>query len=158
MLEMCVAIVMLGLMAQAVVQFWTVFTRQTVALEAKGYASMKAKQMLNELMAQANGHPLDGGAILDGYNDGLQYNLILTTDKQVQNPGDPLSGNRQANGHWEYLRQIEIYPSINNPDTQARQVIINVWKCDSDGSPLVPGVLLASQFEMVIPGVTQSDP
>jgi hypothetical protein len=149
LVEMCVAIVILGLTAQATVQFWKVFTFRTVSLEDKGYASMKAQQMLNELLAQSSSNPANGTAILDSFNDGSQFNLMLTTDKQVHNPGDPLSGNRQANGHWRYLRQVQVTPVVTNP--QARQVVIHVWKCASDVSPLVPGLSLVTLMEMIIP-------
>ncbi len=147
--EMCVAIVILGLTAQATVQFWKVFTRQTIALEDKSYASMKARQMFEELLAQSNGNPANGLEILDSYNDGSQYNLMLTTDKLVTDPGNPLSGNRLANGHWRYLRQVQVNP-VNNI-VQSRQVVIRVWNCASDHNPLLPGVLLATLTEMVLP-------
>ncbi len=156
LIEMCIAIVILGLTAQATVQFWKVFTERTVNLEDKGYASMKAQQMINELLAQSSNNPQNGPAILDGYSDGSQFNLELTTDKQVNDPGNPLSGNRLSNGHWRYLRQVQVSPVSSIP--QARQVVVRVWKCASDGSPLVPGLLLATQVEMVIPSDNISYP
>jgi type II secretory pathway pseudopilin PulG len=154
LVELCVSLVVLALTAQATVQFWKVFTIKTVSLEDKSYAGMKAQQMLNELLAQSSSNPGNGTAILDSYNDGSQYNLMLTIDKHVSDPGNPLSGNRQANGHWHYLRQVQVSPVATDP--LARQVLIHIWKCASDGNPLVPGLILANINEMIIPSANIS--
>ena len=149
LIELCITIVVLALVAQATVQFWKVFTVQTVSLEDKSYAGMKAQQMLNELLAQSGSNSANGTAILDSYNDNSQYNLMLTTDKLVSDPGNPLSGNRLSNGHWRYLRQVQVNPVATDP--LARQVLIHIWKCASDSSPLVPGKALTTINEMIIP-------
>jgi hypothetical protein len=57
-------------------------------------------------------------------------------------PGDPLSGNRHANGRWRYLRQIKVNPVAIDPD--ARDVIIKIWQFASDDNPFVPGILLTT--------------
>ncbi len=150
LLDMCLTILILGLISQSMVLSLMVLTRKIVALQDRSYAAMKAQQMFNELEAYANGNPYTGGMILNGYNDNSQYNLILTADKQVSLPGDPLSDNRQENGHWRYLRQIQVSPAAGNP--QARQVAVKVWKCASDGNPMVPGILLTTTVGTVIPG------
>ncbi len=61
-----------------------------------------------------------------------------------------MSGNQLANGHWRYLRQIQVNPVDTNP--QARQVIVKIWKCASDTAPLVPGLLLNTTIGTVVPG------
>src|ERR1039458_9647879 len=77
--------------------------------------------------------PWYGAALLDSYSDanGSHANPILTTDKNLDkpeggDPGDPLSGNRHANGRWRYLRQIKVNPVAIDPD--ARDVIIKIWQ------------------------------
>jgi hypothetical protein len=154
MAEMCMAMVILALLAQSVVLARLVSARRTAALEDSGYASMKALQIFNELLAQANSNPWNSGGILDGYNDGLQFNLVLTIDKSVNQPGDPLSGNRQTDGHWRYLRQVQISPVSTDP--QSRQVVINIWRCASDNNPMAPGILLTTIVATVVPGMTPS--
>ena len=154
MVEMCLGMLILTFIAQSVVLARLVLARKTLSFEDHSYASLKAQQMFNELSAQANSNPGFAGGILDGYSDGPQFNLVLTTDKQVQQPGDPLSGNQQANGHWRYLRQVQIKPVDGNP--QARQVIINIWRCASDNPPMVPGLLLTTTIGTVTPGTPPS--
>jgi hypothetical protein len=154
MVEMCIGMLILTFIAQSVVLARLVLARKTLSLEDHSYASMKAQQMFNELSAQANSNPVFGGGILDGYSDGPLYNLVLTTDKAVSQPADPLSGNRQANGHWRYLRQVQVNPVDGNP--QARQVVICIWKCASDSNPLVPGLLLTTTIGTVVPGAVPS--
>src|SRR5580658_6864554 len=152
--QICIAMLILALFAQSIVLARLVLARRTIALEDSTFASLKALQMFNELLAQANGNQWLGAYILDGYSDGSQYNLVLTTDKFVSRPGDPVSENFQNNGHWRYLRQVEVNLVAGNP--QARQVVINIWRCASDGNPLVPGVLLTTVVGTVIPGASYS--
>jgi hypothetical protein len=154
LLKLMIAIVILGLISQWVVMSLIILTRRTVQLEDRGYACAKGNQMFNELLSYSNANPYFGGPLLDGYNDGAQYNLVLTADKSVTFPGDPLSGNRQANGHWQFLRQIEVAPDPGN--FQARQVTVRVWKCQSDGNPLVPGILLSTTVGTIVPGARPS--
>ncbi|HTC21968.1 MAG TPA: hypothetical protein VK859_14015 [bacterium] len=154
MVEMCIGMLILTFIAQSVVLSRLVMARKTVSLEDHSYASMKAQQMFNELAALANANPVFGAGILDGYSDGPQYNLVLTADKAVSQPDDPLSGNHQANGHWRYLRQVQVNPADDNP--LARQVIVRVWRCASDSNPLVPGLLLTTTVGTVLPGTAPS--
>jgi hypothetical protein len=148
--EMCIGMLFLSLIVQSIVLSLLVLTKKAVVLEERGYASIKAQQMYNELSACANSSPVFSEEILDGTSDGSGYNLVLTTDKLVHDPEDPLSGNRKANGHWKYLRQIQVGPVDGNP--QARQVTVKVWRCQSDGNPLVPGLMLNTALGTVIPG------
>jgi type II secretory pathway pseudopilin PulG len=154
LVEMCIVIVILGLLAQSLVLARLVLARKTIALQDSTFASMKALQMFNELLAQANGNQWLGTEILDSYSDGSQFNLVMTTDKSVSQPGNPLSQNCQTNGHWRYLRQVQVNPVVGTP--QARQVVINVWRCASDSNPMVPGVLLTTIVGTVIPGTFSS--
>jgi hypothetical protein len=150
MVEMCIGLLILAFIAQSAVLARLVLARKIVSIEDHGFASIKAQQMFNELAAQANGNPYYGGGLLDSYSDGSQFNLVLTTDKLVQHPDDPLSGNQRANGHWRYLRQVQVNPVDTNP--QARQVIIKIWICASDMAPLAPGLLLNTTLGTVTPG------
>jgi len=152
-LETCLAIVILGLLAQSIVLARLVLARQTVILEDRSYARMKTLQMMEELKGQANADPWSAGAVLDEYADSDSANPILTTDKMVDksggDPGDPVSGNRKINGHWRYVRKVEIHPAAGNPG--ARWVDIRIWLFGSDQKPLLPGKLLSEQEEMFVP-------
>lgn len=142
LVELCFAALILAIMAQTFMMARMVVAKKTLSLSDHNYAELKADQMFNELQAEANTNPYFGGMILDGFNDGTNYNLVLTTDKAVTFPGSPLSGNQQAGGHWRFLRQVQVNPSFYPPGS--RLVVINVWRCASDGNPLVPGLLLTS--------------
>lgn len=151
LVELCIAMLILAMFAETVAVARLVGARKTVALLDQGFAKMKALQMMEELKAQANRVPIYGALLLDYFNDGEQANSILTTDKEVDKPGgnagDPLSGNRLTNGHWRYLRKIQVSPVES--DLTARRVVIKIWKFASDSDPLVPGLLLATKEETV---------
>lgn len=137
LVELVIALVIIALTAQAAVMLMTVTTKQSLSAKDKVFAQSKSDQIFNELQSYAQ-----MGRIISDYNDGSNYSLILTADKSVSNPGDPLSGNIQNNGHWRYLRQVQVAPvTINTPFQN--MVIVDVLRCESDGTTLTPGVLLA---------------
>lgn len=154
LVELAIATLILGTLASSVMMARTFMAKQTVATNDQAYASEKAIQMYEELRALVGGNE-EGVKILDNYDSGSGYDPILTTDKTVDtglasaNPADPLSGNRQTNGHWRYLRQVTVIPVPN--DAYARQVTVRLFKYAGDNSPNVGGTLLA-----VIGGVLRS--
>ncbi len=154
MVELLFGILILTFLAESIVMMQMVLARKITRQMDQSYARLKGLQMMDELEAQANSNPFYGGAILDSFNDGVSFNLNLTTDKSVSDPGDPLSGNRQANGHWRYLRQVQVSPVGGN--TGARQVSVKVWICASDGNPPSPSLLLATVSGVIIPGLPLS--
>lgn len=150
LVELCLGVMIFALIAEALVVMRLVVARKTVSFVDRGYAAMKSQQMLEELKAKANTIPVFGAYLLDDYDDGEAVKLTLTTDKYVDqagDPGDPLSGNRMTNGHWRYLRHIQVKPVTEDP--LARRVNIQVWRFASDSDPSVPGLLLASLEEKV---------
>ncbi len=154
LVELCVGIVVFTLFAESAVMMRLVLARKSIALMDRNYARLKGLQMMDELEAQANGNPSSGGSVLGSFNDGVSFNLCLTTDKSVSDPGDPLSDNRRTNGHWRYLRQVQVNAVDGNP--LARQVAVRLWLCASDGTPSSPGLLLATTSGMIVPGVPES--
>ncbi len=154
LVELCVGIVIFTLLAESAVMTRLVLARKSVDLIDRNYARLKGLQMTEELESQANGNPSSGGSVLDGFNDGVSFNLNLTTDKSVTDPGDPLSDNRRTNGHWRYLRQVQVHPVDVNP--LARQVAVKIWLCASDSNPPSPGLLLATVSGMIVPGAPAS--
>ena len=156
MVEFIFGMLILTFFAQAAVLARLVMARKTLSQEQHIYANVKALQMYNELQATANVNPLAGGQVLDSYNDGATYSLVLSVDRGISDPGDPLSGNRLANGPWVYLRQIEVGPAAGAP--QARQVTIQVWKCADDQASLVPGLLLVTVSGVITPGAALIEP
>jgi hypothetical protein len=151
LVELCIAMLILTCIAESLVILRLVKVKKTVAFQDRGYAAMKALQMLEELKARANTLPVYGAHLLDGYHDGEKVKPVLTTDPFVDkpggDPGDPLSGNRKTNGHWRYLRRIRVQPVEEDP--LARRVVIQVWKFASHSDPTVPGLLLATLDEKV---------
>lgn len=149
LVEMMIAVLILSAMASSVIMARSFMAKQTVRSTDKAYATQKAIQMFEELKALVNGNEQLGVAVLDDYSDGTQVNTVLTTDKFVdvpppgtKKPGDPLSGNRQTNGNWRYLRQVDVKKVANDP--YARQVVIKVYRYASDFNPGAKGELLAT--------------
>ncbi len=156
MVELLFGMLILTFFAQSLTLTRLVMARKTLSQEQHAFAGLKALQMYNELTASANAAPWNGGQVLDSYNDGVDYKLNLSADKAISDPGDPLSGNRLANGHWVYLRRIQVSPTPSAP--QARQVTIQLWRCASDQVPLVPGLLLATVSGVITPGAALAEP
>ncbi len=147
LVELMIAVAILAALAGSVLMARTFMAKQTVTTSDKGYATEKAIQMFEELKSLVGGQEVAGVNVLDNYSDGSLYNTVLTTDKTVDlsppgsgNAGNALSGNKNTNGHWRYLRQITINKVANDP--YARQVIIKVFLYGSDSNPTQPGVLL----------------
>lgn len=151
LVEMCFAMLIFAMIGQVLAMTLLVLARRTLQIEERSYAAIKGQQMFNELQAAANSNASYGGQILDTYSDGTKYNLLLTTDRAVKSPDDPLSGNSKKNGHWRFLRLVQIDPA-NDGNLQDRQVAIMVTKCEADGNTLVPGVLLSTTVGTVTPG------
>ncbi|HVZ80146.1 MAG TPA: type II secretion system protein [bacterium] len=148
-IELSIAVLILGAMASAVLMARSFMAKQTVRNTDKAFATQKAIQMYEELRALVNGNEKAGVAVLDDYSDGSVYNTVLTTDKTIDvpapgtpNPGDNLSGNIKSNGNWRYLRQVQVSKVANDP--YIRQVVIRVWRYASDKNPNSPGELLAT--------------
>jgi len=148
--ELLIAVAILGVMVSGVILARSFMAKQTVSAGDQAYATQKAIQMFEELKGLVNGQEKQGVAVLDNYTDGTSYNTVLTTDKTVDtsppssgNAGDALSGNKLTNGHWRYLRQVQINRMANDPNV--REVVIKVWLYATDSSPKTPGKLLATE-------------
>ena len=115
-------------------------------------SAQKALAMFNEMESQAAGQ-WGAGEVLDRYNDVVPFNPVLTTDKALDRPGgnpaDPLSANRLTNGHWRYLRHVQVNPCRGN--RRARQVVVRIWRCGSNARPEVGGALLATMAGIIGP-------
>lgn len=149
LVELLIASFIIATLATSVIMVRSFMSKQTVRSNDKAYATQKAIQMFEELKALVQGAEKEGVNVLDNYSDGSYYNTVLTTDKVVDksppgsgNAGDALSGNKTINGHWRYLRQVQVQRMPNDP--YARQVIVKVWKYASESSPNLPGELLTT--------------
>ncbi|HEY5038683.1 MAG TPA: prepilin-type N-terminal cleavage/methylation domain-containing protein, partial [bacterium] len=106
LVELIIAVGILATLASTVMVARTFMAKQTVRTNDKAYATQKAIQMFEELKALVNGGEKQGVNVLDQYSDGSAFNNVLTTDKNVDvfpvanaKPDDPLSGNKNSNGH-----------------------------------------------------------
>lgn len=149
LVELLIAVGILAIMTSSVMMARSFMAKQTVRTVQKAFATQKAIQMFEELRALVNGNEKLGVSILDNYSDGSLFNTVLTTNKMTDtsppgsgNPADPVSGNVPINGHWLYLRQVQVNRLANDPN--ARQVMIKVWRYASDQNPNQPGELLAT--------------
>ena len=147
LIELLIAVGILAVMASSVMMARGFIAKQSVLTNDKAFATQKAIQMFEELRALVGGSE-NGLDVLDSYSNGSLFDNVLTTDTTVDvaapavpNPGNPLSGNITTNGHWRYLRQVQVNKIANDP--YLRQVIVKVWLYASDQNPGQPGQLLA---------------
>lgn len=144
LIELMVAMTILSVVALSVISTRYYMAKKSLVNNDKAYATQKAIQMMEELKALVAGSEQNAGGIgvLDDYADGsTAYNTLLTTDRNVTSPADPLSGNRTlTGGGWRFLRNISIQHVANDP--QARQVFIRVFK-SADANPSLPEADLA---------------
>ncbi len=147
LVELMIASAILAALASSVILARSFVAKQTVRTIDRAFATQKAIQMFEELKSLVSGKET-GISILDNYTDGSLYNFVLTTDKNVDvkaplvpNPGDSLSGNFKSNGHWRYMRQVEVNHVAN--DSYTRQVFVTLWRYASDRDPNDPGEMLA---------------
>ena len=143
LVELLISVTILAMVAMAVISSRYFMAKRSQVNSDKAYAAEKAIQMMEELKALVAGSEQSAGGIgvLDSYDDGSSaYNPLLTTDKIVTSPSDPLSGNRAFNGGWRFLRNISIQRVVNDPN--ARRVFIRVFK-SSDTNTALPDTDLA---------------
>jgi prepilin-type N-terminal cleavage/methylation domain-containing protein len=100
----------------------------------KAFASEKVLQMFEEIRSHTEGNQEDFDSSLASYSDGANYNLVLSTDRFASNPADPISKNRQLEGKWRFVRQVQIEPLPN--DEYARRVSVTMWYADGSGQPV----------------------
>jgi prepilin-type N-terminal cleavage/methylation domain-containing protein len=156
LIELAVATAVMAVLATTVVIANQFVNKQGVANADRTFATEKAVQMYEELRTLVSGNESVGAGVLNDYNNFNTFDYVLTTDPNVDtgtnggaagNPGDPLSGNFKSDGHWRYMRQVEVNPVAN--DTQARQVTVKVYLYPGDyavlSSPITQtGPLLAT--------------
>jgi prepilin-type N-terminal cleavage/methylation domain-containing protein len=142
LVELMIAVAILGAMSSAVIIARTFMAKQTVITNQRAFATQKAIQMFEELKALVGGEetPI---STLDGYSDGTLYNSVLTTDTNVDtappgsgNAATPASGNIKVNGAWRYVRQVQVIRLANDP--YAREVIVSVWLNAGGPTTLLP--------------------
>lgn len=138
LLEVVIIMCVLGIVIMAVMPINLLIPRQSVALKEKTFATEKAMQMMEELRSVV--YTANQTYVLEQYDNGAQYSASLTTNKNVQDPADPLSGNTRTGGTWKYCRQIQVITLAN--DSSAKKVFVRVYKTAAE-HPLSPEKPLA---------------
>jgi hypothetical protein len=105
----------------------------------KQFAMQKAVSMLEELRAlvQVEGQG-NNAAVLDSFDDGVTNQTILTTQKNILQPGEPASGNRKIGGTWLFERRITVQKVAGANDL--RLVNVKVFVNDAGGNRLLAEV------------------
>ena len=140
LVEVMIIMVIFAIVVLSVLPIRLLLTKQTVVMKEKSFATQKAMQMMEELRTALYSSSQTNISVLNDYDDGASYNPILTTDKNVTNPADPLSGNIKIGGNWKYLRQISVINLPNEP--LGRRVYVRVYKA-SASNPNQPEKALA---------------
>lgn len=144
LLEVVILACILGIVVMAVVPISFFAPRQTMALREKSFATEKAMQMMEELRSVVV--TSNKTYILEEYDNGAGYSPLLTINKNVTDPADPLSGNTRRGGQWKYCRQISVINIPNNPG--AKKVYVRIYKT-TDALPVQPQESLADLISVL---------
>lgn len=138
LIEVLVALALTSVVIFASITYTANAYRATGHNLEKQFATQKAMSMLEELksLVQEQGN---SASVLDAFDDGNDYNNVLTTESSVTDPAAPTSGNRSLGGStWKYTRQISISLLPGTSDNTVR--LVNVRVCldkddNGDGKP-----------------------
>lgn len=143
LLEVTVATVLAGVVLSGMGAFMAGAFKTNRQESDRGFAQRKATQMLNELSGLHRQQP-DLGS-LAAQVGGPSFNLSL---EEVDSPTEAVSGNKNLDGVYRYLRQVELTPVAGDPG--AVQATVKVWvnqaRYTSPGVPPQDPVGVASQI------------
>lgn len=113
-------------------------TRRTQDNIHRQFATQKAVSMLEELRSLIQVQNGPGAQVLDDYDDGVTNQTLLTTQREITDPGAPASGNVRVGGQWLYARRITVQkvPAQND----LRLVNVKVFINESTGVRLLAEV------------------
>jgi len=106
------------------------------------FASQKAVSMLEELRALIQTQNATTTVVLDDYDDGTTSQPVLTTQRAITDPNDPVSGNRRIGGNWLFSRRVSVQRVRGANDL--RLVNVKVYVNETSGPRMlaeVAGVL-----------------
>jgi len=130
--EMLISLFLLTATLLMVVHYIGVSFTTTKANKEKDFATQKAIQIVNELRAYVQGGGETHADMLDNYDDGIVSLPVLTTQKGVTEPADPLSENQlNPDGNWNYLRRVNVYPVPNENSRDVRMVHVKIFKTEN---------------------------
>lgn len=164
LVELLIAVAIMAVMAASLISVRMFMAKQTLRIKDQAFAGQKALQIMEELRSVVNEKEQASIIALDDYNDGDPGNgdarnrvsPVLTSNKGVTDPGNPLSGNVSFGPDWKYVRNIEVAPDPNG-NTYGRYVRVRIYyRSDVNGSstpkPLVElGSLLRSSIDEHVP-------
>jgi len=145
-IEVCLSIIIIGIVSLALVQFHFIISRQSVRTRDKAFALQKAMQMMEELRSMISTTQSGDITVLDDYDDGTAYNPILSTLDDVDSPDNPVSGNVRRGNGWKFLRKINVIHVPNDP--LSRRVYVRVYLA-SQSNPSQGGELLAELISVL---------
>src|SRR3989339_1274461 len=146
LVEMVLTIIILAIVVLSLTKIQYFMSTNTVKIKEKSFATQKVIQMMEELRSLSSGLERDQINVLDGYDEGNRYNPLLTTDRNVLNPENPISNNARITNGWKYLRRISI--QRNPEETYTRKVYIRVYKANLS-NPSQPLEVLAETMSIL---------
>jgi len=150
LVEVMVAMVILTVSGLALSHLLVKMTHEGKVARQKTFATQKAIQMMNELRAIVDVPDRQSLLNLDRYNDGSDFSYILTTNRDVSDPGHPMSGN----GKKEFQRQIHISSVTNN--RLARRVTVKVYRSE-DMQSLAETMAVIRTLKNEMPSIQKFD-
>ncbi|MDD4004041.1 MAG: prepilin-type N-terminal cleavage/methylation domain-containing protein [Elusimicrobiaceae bacterium] len=146
LIEIMLATLIMGLVVVGLLNVQYLLSHKSGEQNEYAFANQKAMQMLEELRSLVAGSEDNDVAVLDDYDNGTSYSSILTTDRSVSDPANPLSGNVRKNNAWKYIRRINV---LKMPEeAYSRKVFVRVYK-NSVSNPGSPEVKLAETMTVL---------
>lgn len=145
LIEILVVVAIFSIIIVSYLAFFTDALRHTRRIDDRRFAVQKAIAMMEEIRAFVESGAETQIDLLDDFDDADHFNPMLTTEKGLRSPDDPLSGNfhlgastvgekGQPQGGWRYYRKIRVETLREEESKDLRQVRISVYQ-SADGAP-----------------------
>ncbi len=134
-LEVLIASAILAIAISVYLTFTTSALRQVDRVEDREFAISRATAIIEEMKAYVEGGSESHAELLDDFDDGTATNPVLSAQKEVRSPDDPLSGNtRLQGGVWKYTRRVNVQKLAGIDSRDVRQVTVTVYRADGGNS------------------------
>jgi len=138
LVEALVALAIVGMMVTSSMALISSALRSTKDNLNRQFASQKAISMLEELRALIQTQNGTTTVVLDDYDDGTTNQPVLTTQRGITNPADPISGNTKLGGGWLFDRRVTVQRVRGASDL--RLVNVKVFVNEASGPRLLAEV------------------
>lgn len=128
LIEVLIASAILAFAIAVFLTFESGALHQADTVQERQFAITRATSMIEELKAYVEGGSESHAELLDDFDDGTATNPVLSTQKEVRAPDDPVSGNvRLPGGLWKYTRRVNVSKLAGIDSRDVRVVTVTVF-------------------------------